>query len=103
MGEARLVIPVRIGRRRRLGGRGLGVRAEQLNGLVIEVQRLDRSAARIGSETRDRVRLLANAARKHSRQRMLEQPTNLPALASEECSAKHVEVSEQADSAVDPT
>jgi hypothetical protein len=31
---------------------------------------------------------------------MLEQPANLPALPSKECSAEHIQVSEQADSAV---
>src|SRR5688572_25619621 len=100
--------PLRLGRRHclplstrcRLVHRRIAVRPEELNGLMVEVQRVNRRTSRVRSESRDRIRLLPNAPWQHASERMLEQPPNLPALASEERSTEHVQVCEQADSAV---
>jgi hypothetical protein len=76
------------------------MRAEQLHRLVVEIQRVNRSALRVGAEARDRVRLLTHTSRQDARERMLEQAPNLPALASEERGTEHIQISEQAGSAV---
>jgi hypothetical protein len=78
------------------------MRAEELNGLVVEIQRVNGSTPSVGAEARNRVCLLPDASWQDASEWMLEQPTNLPALASEESRAKHIQISEQADSAVYP-
>jgi hypothetical protein len=85
---------------RRLLHRRITVRPEELNGLMVEVESVNWSASRVRSESRDRVRFLPGAPWQHTSQRMLEQPPNLPALASEERSTEHIQVCEQAGSAV---
>jgi hypothetical protein len=108
---ARMADPLRIASRRRCLplSRGcrlvycrIAARSEKLNGLVVEVQRVDWRASRLRSKTRDRVCLLSNAPWQYASERMLEKAPDLPALASEERSTEHIQVCEQADSAVYP-
>ena len=71
-----------------------GAGSEEMQRLVVEVERLDGGAEGIGSGARDGVALFAYASWKGARQGVAQQAPYLRSIAREQCRAQTVEIVE---------